>query len=67
MDPTTDSWNKSSSNDRNEASTTESISQNYTPVDDSYVQKGRTELKHGQQHAENIVSKTKRILQRHFI
>ncbi|CAF3785504.1 unnamed protein product [Rotaria magnacalcarata] len=67
MDPTTDSWNKSSSNDRNEASTTESISQNYTPVDDSYVQKGRTELKHGQQHAENIVSKTKRILQRHSI
>ncbi|CAF1634779.1 unnamed protein product [Rotaria magnacalcarata] len=66
MDPTTDSWNKSSSNDRNEASTTESISQNYTPVDDSYVQKGRTELKHGQQHAENIVSKTKRILQRHW-
>jgi hypothetical protein len=36
------------------------------PVVDSIANKGKTELKKGQQHAENIITKTKKVLKQHW-
>jgi len=81
IDSTTDIWNKNSYNeprvihdDQNETSTTNSsyhttaTSHSWEtshPVVDSLA-KGKTELKKGQHQAEDIITKTKRVIQEHW-
>jgi len=81
IDSTTDNWNKNSYNeprvihdDQNETSTTNSsyhttaTSHSWEtshPVVDSLA-KGKTELKKGQHQAEDIITKTKRVIQEHW-
>ncbi|CAF2393504.1 unnamed protein product [Rotaria sp. Silwood2] len=60
-------WNVSaSSNDNNETPTINSTNPNYRPVIDSLVDKSRTESRRDQEHAENIVSKTKKLVQQQW-
>ena len=70
-----DQWNSNSYNDSvttrrdiNETPTVNSTNPNYNPTTsnpavDSLVNKGKTELKKGQQQAEDIVTKTKKVVQ----
>ncbi len=79
VDSTTDGWNKisspdhSSRYDQNEAPTVNSTNPNYHPASPSNnnhhsiheptVDKVKTDLKKGQHHAEDIITKSKRLLQ----
>jgi hypothetical protein len=75
---TGDHWNSNSYNDSvttrrdlNETPTVNSTNPNYNPITsnptvDSLVNKGKTELKKGQHQAEDIVTKTKKVVQQQW-
>lgn len=65
VDAPSDTFNKPATDDWNESSKTDQPHARYTPTTDSNVPKGNTELKQGQQHGENIISKAKRVLNQH--
>lgn len=66
---TADNWTKTSFNDPNETPTVNSTNPNYNPsaylhtsLNESSIDKTKTDLKKGQQHAEDIITKSKRLL-----
>lgn len=66
---TTDHWTKYSHHDPNETPTVNSTNPNYNPaannhqtLNDSTIDKTKTDLKKGQQYAEDIITKSKRLL-----
>jgi hypothetical protein len=78
IDSTASEWNKIPSNDHstrfdpNETPTVNSTNPNYHPssttnnhhsVHETAADKAKTDLKKGQQHAEDIITKSKRLLQ----
>lgn len=70
---TTDHWTKTSYNDPNETPTVNSTNPNYNPsayqhnsLNDSTIDKTKTDLKKGQQYAEDIITKSKRLLKQQF-
>lgn len=70
---TTDHWTKASYNDPNETPTVNSTNPNYNPsayqnnsLNESTIDKTKTDLKKGQQSAEDIITKSKRLLKQQF-
>jgi len=81
IDSTTGGWNKIPTNDHltrhdpNETPTVNSTNPHYHPTStttnhhsvlDTTVDKAKTDLKKGQQHAEDIITKSKRLLQQQW-
>lgn len=58
-EPSANSWNRSSSN---EASPIDSNDPNYSTSTNTYSSTKKIELKQGQQQADSIVTKTKRMI-----
>jgi hypothetical protein len=78
VDSTSDNYTKNTSDNFDETPTVNSVNPNYHPssstsaswetnhpVVDSLANKGKTELKKGQQQAEDIITKTKKLFKQH--